>query len=97
MTTSALRSKETETQEFLWNEDSTEKVFPFPQFIERQVQAKWSKPMANQQFPHFVKKLYRVPSYATELLQVPLEDAPVVVIQSYGLLSEDGRGKLEVP
>lgn len=68
-----------------------EKVFPFPQFFKHQLKAEWAKPMANRQFSSTIKKLYTLPSFAIEMLQVPLEDAPIVALQSSGLLSEDGQ------
>lgn len=48
--------------------------------------------MTNKQFSHLVKKLYVVPCYVNEILQIPLVDMPVTALQSFGLLSEDGQG-----
>lgn len=70
----------------------SEKVCPFLVFFERQMRAEWIKTTANRQCSQLHKKLYNLPPFAHEILQVPLVDAPVLAIQSSGLLSEDGQG-----
>lgn len=47
--------------------------------------------MATCRFLHFVK-LYLLPTYPNEFLQVQPVDTPVVELQSYGQLSKDGQG-----
>lgn len=88
------RNKTKGSKEFLPTQSVSPKVFPFPEFFERQIKAEWQKPSANKQFPSLAKKLYDLPPFANEMLQVPLVDAPVVDLQSPGLLSEDGQGSV---
>uniref|UniRef100_A0ACB8G8A6 Uncharacterized protein n=1 Tax=Sphaerodactylus townsendi TaxID=933632 RepID=A0ACB8G8A6_9SAUR len=71
----------------------TEEVFPFPEFFENQIMAEWEKPAANRRVPEFLKKLYALPAYA-DYLQVPVIDAPIAALQSSGLVSGDGEGKI---
>lgn len=71
-----------------------EKVFPLPQYFERLLKAEWSKPMAERKFPGFLKKLYALPSFTNDFLQVPLVDAPVIALHSSSLISVDGQGSI---
>lgn len=87
---SVLRSKTMGTQEFFFPKEKSPKK-AFPQFFKRQLQAEWAKPMGNHELPHFVKMLYAVPAYVMDILQIPLVDVPVVALQCYSLLSEDGQ------
>lgn len=89
-----FKSKSIGDAEFFPPDTVIEKVFPFPEYFERQLTSEWDQPDTNTQFPHFVKKLYALPNYANELLQVPPVDGPVVALQSKGLLSEDGHGTI---
>lgn len=75
------------TQEF-FSEDAHERVF------EKQLWAESSKTMANKQFLFLLKKLYMVPSYTSEILQICLGDVPVASLKSFGLLVEDEQGKV---
>lgn len=59
------------------------------------MRAEWAKPAANRQCSQDVKKLYNLPPFVSEILQVPLVDAPVLAIQSSGLLSEDSQGNIK--
>lgn len=68
------------------------KGVPFPKFFKRHLNPEWAKPASNKQFSPFFKKLYELPTFASEMLQVPLVDAPVLTLQSTGLLAEDGQG-----
>lgn len=45
-------------------------------------------------FPASVKKLYALPDFTDQFLQVPLVDAPITALQTGGLLSEDGEGSI---
>lgn len=87
-----VQSKNQGNKEFFPRCVHTDKVFLFPEFFGSQLRAEWSKPASNKQFSPFFKKLYDLPPSASELLQVPLVDAPVVALQSSGLLAEDGQG-----
>lgn len=51
----------------------------------------------SQQCPQPVNKLYNLPNFANNMLQVPLVDAPILAIQSLGLLSEDGQRSIKDP
>lgn len=73
---------------------SSEKVFPFPIFFEKQPKGEWKKLANSRQCPQPVKKLYNLLPFANEMQQTPLVDAPVLAIQSSGLLSEDGHGSI---
>lgn len=59
------------------------------------MRAEWAKPTANRQCSQLYKKLYNLPSFANEILQVPLVGTRVLAIQSSGLLSEDGQGSVK--
>uniref|UniRef100_A0ACB8FK42 Uncharacterized protein n=1 Tax=Sphaerodactylus townsendi TaxID=933632 RepID=A0ACB8FK42_9SAUR len=65
------------------------KVFPFPEYFETQVTNEWDKPTANRRCPNFLRKLYALPSYANDILQVPIIDGPVAALQSTGAVSKD--------
>lgn len=60
------------------------RVFPLPIFFERQLKAEWRKPASNKQCPSSVRRLYNL----------PLVDAPVLDLQSSGILTEDGQGSI---
>lgn len=87
-----IRNKTTGGGEFFPKGVLQDKVFPFPIFFQKQLKAEWSKPASNRQSPPMVKKLYKLPTFANEMLRVPLVDTPIMALQSYGLLSEDGQG-----
>lgn len=80
--------------EFFPFQASNPKTFPFLIFFERQLKAEWLCPATSKQSPSSMKRLYNLPDFANELLAVPLVDAPVLALQSTGLLSEDGQGSL---
>lgn len=69
------------------------KVFPLPIFFERQLKAEWKKPAMNKQCPSAVKCLYKLPEFTNDFLATPLVDAPVLDLQSSGLLSEGGQAR----
>lgn len=60
-------------------------------FFERQLKVKWHKPTMSRQSSQIVKKLYNLPAFTNEMLQVPLMDTPILALQSSGLLAEDGQ------
>lgn len=68
------------------------KVFPLPIFFECQIKAEWNKPATHKQCPSSVRRLYKLPDFANDFLAVPLMDAPVLSLQSTGLVEEDGLG-----
>lgn len=74
---------------------TSEKKFPLLSFFERRLKAEWEKPTSNKQFPAFVKRLYDLPTFANKMLQVLVVDAPIMTLQSPGLLSEDGQGSVQ--
>uniref|UniRef100_A0ACB8G340 Uncharacterized protein n=1 Tax=Sphaerodactylus townsendi TaxID=933632 RepID=A0ACB8G340_9SAUR len=73
----------------------SKKVFPFPEYFETQVTNEWDKPAANRRCPNFLRKLYALPAYANDILQVPIIDGPVAALQSTGAVSKDGRGQIK--
>lgn len=74
---------------------STEKVFPFPIFFEEQLRAEWETPATTRRPPPSVKKLYALPKFTNDFLKVPVAEAPILDIQSSGLLSQDGLGSIK--
>lgn len=58
-----LRGRPKGIKEFFPRSSVTEKVFSFPEFIEKQLMVVWAKPMVNRQFPSFIKKLYALPPF----------------------------------
>lgn len=92
-----LKSRSRGDHEFFPPEELVESDFPFPDYFEQQLRVAWDRPTANKQFPGFVRKMYALPSYANELLQIPPVDGPVVAIQSTDLVSEDGHGTIQDP
>uniref|UniRef100_A0ACB8FVY1 Uncharacterized protein n=1 Tax=Sphaerodactylus townsendi TaxID=933632 RepID=A0ACB8FVY1_9SAUR len=81
--------------EFFPSNPNAKKVFPFPEYFETQVINQWEKPAANKRCPNFLRKLYDLPVYANNILQVPIIDGPVAALQSSGLVSKDGRGQIK--
>uniref|UniRef100_A0ACB8FNX0 Uncharacterized protein n=1 Tax=Sphaerodactylus townsendi TaxID=933632 RepID=A0ACB8FNX0_9SAUR len=81
--------------EFFPSNPNAKKVFPFPEYFETQVINQWEKPAANKRCPNFLRKLYDLPAYANNILQVPIIDGPVAALQSSGLVSKDGRGQIK--
>lgn len=67
-----IRNKTTGGGEFFPKGVLQDKVFPFPIFFQKQLKAEWSKPASNRQSPPTVKKLYKLPTFANEMLRVPL-------------------------
>lgn len=47
--------------------------------------------------PAIVKKLYSLPKFTDDFLKVPVVDAPILDIQSTGVLTEDGHGTIRDP
>uniref|UniRef100_A0ACB8G455 Uncharacterized protein n=1 Tax=Sphaerodactylus townsendi TaxID=933632 RepID=A0ACB8G455_9SAUR len=60
--------------------------------VEVLVTQEWDRPTANRWYPRFLLKLYAMPSYANDILQVPPLDAPVVTLQSLGIMTMDSQG-----
>lgn len=73
---------------------SSGKVFPFPIFFEQQLRAEWETPAMYKRPPAKVRKLYSLPKFTEDFLKVPPVDAPILAIQSSGLLTQDGQGSL---
>lgn len=49
----------------------------------------------NSPAPPSVKKLYALPKFTNDFLKVPVVEAPILDIQSSGLLSQDGLGSIK--
>lgn len=73
---------------------SQEKVFPFPIFFEEQLRAEWENPAVSRHPPPSIRKLYSLPKFTEDFLKVPMVDAPILSIQSSGLVSADGQGSI---
>lgn len=73
---------------------TSQKVFPFPIFFEEQLRAAWETPATYRRPPPAIRKLYALPKFTEDFLKVPKIDAPILDIQSSGLLSEDGQGSI---
>uniref|UniRef100_A0ACB8FTS1 Uncharacterized protein n=1 Tax=Sphaerodactylus townsendi TaxID=933632 RepID=A0ACB8FTS1_9SAUR len=56
--------------------ETSDKVFPLPEFFETQIRKKWVKPTFNKNFPAFIKKIYAFPEFANKMFQVPLTMLP---------------------
>lgn len=72
-----------------------QKSFPFPIFFEEQLRMEWENPATTRRPPQSVKRLYSLPKFTDDFLKAPLVDAPVLAIQSPGLVSQDGKGTLK--
>uniref|UniRef100_A0ACB8EKJ0 Uncharacterized protein n=1 Tax=Sphaerodactylus townsendi TaxID=933632 RepID=A0ACB8EKJ0_9SAUR len=81
--------------EFFPPHPDSKRIFPFPEYFETQVTNQWDKPAANNRCPNYLRKLYDLPAYANNILQVPIIDGPVAALQSSGLVSKDGRGQIK--
>lgn len=73
---------------------SMEKVFSFPIFFEQQLRAEWESPAITKRSLPSVRKLYSLPKFTDDFLKVPPMDAPIVDLQSSGLLLQDGQGSI---
>lgn len=74
-----------------------EKVLPFPIFFEQQLCAEWEAPATPRRSPAVIRKLYLLPKFTDDFLKVPVADAPILDLQSSGLLNEDGQGTIRDP
>lgn len=59
------------------------------------MRAEWESPATTRRTPPSIKRLYSLPKFTNDFLKAPLIDAPVLAIQSTGLVSQDGRGTLK--
>lgn len=59
------------------------------------MRAEWEFPATTRRTPPSIKRLYSLPKFTNDFLTAPLIDAPVLAIQSPGLVSQDGRGTLK--
>uniref|UniRef100_A0ACB8EPT4 Uncharacterized protein n=1 Tax=Sphaerodactylus townsendi TaxID=933632 RepID=A0ACB8EPT4_9SAUR len=66
--------------EFFPPHPDSKRVFPFPEYFETQVTNQWNKPAANKRCPNYLRKLYDLPAYANNILQVPIIDGPVAAL-----------------
>uniref|UniRef100_A0ACB8ENC3 Uncharacterized protein n=1 Tax=Sphaerodactylus townsendi TaxID=933632 RepID=A0ACB8ENC3_9SAUR len=65
------------------------------EYFETQVTNQWDNPAANKRCPNYLRKLYDLPAYANNILQVPIIAGPVAALQSSGLVSKGGRGQIK--
>lgn len=68
------------------------KVLPFPYLFRT---TEWEAPAVSRRSPAAVRKLYSLPKFTNNFLKAPLVDAPILVLQSMGLLTEDGLRMLK--